>query len=222
MPYQIPGMFLFLEPAGLQIGALFALSLACGIGYEALNRRFQENVRLVFAIVSCVAIGLECWPLFSGSMFREPSPTWASLPSAYVKVPDDWLALRSEMLNRASSNSILLLPPNKDYQSEYTWGYHGVDLVAMDMVPQSVLMPGSSVNYTQDRRTLALSNQLVGLLFANDRHFTEAIRMLGIRYVLLRNDIVARGFPFEPSIYERAIARECGRPHCILRTIGDL
>ena len=87
---------------------------------------------------------------------------------------------------------------------------------------QSVLMPGSSVNYTQDRRTLALSNQLVGLLLANDRHFTEAIRMLGIRYVLLRNDIVARGFPFEPSIYERAIARECGRPHCILRTIGDL
>ena len=92
----------------------------------------------------------------------------------------------------------------------------------MDMLPQSVLMPGSSVNYTQDRRTLALSNQLVGLLLANDRHFTEAIRMLGIRYVLLRNDIVARGFPFEPSIYERAIARECGRPHCILRTIGDL
>ena len=125
--YRIPGMFLFLEPAA-QIGALFALSLACGIGYEALNRRFQKNSRLVFAIVSCVAIGLECWPLFSGSMFREPSPTWASLPSAYVKVPDDWLALESEMLNRASSDSILLLPPNKDYQSEYTWGYHGVDL----------------------------------------------------------------------------------------------
>jgi hypothetical protein len=192
--YSIPGFFLLIESVGITILAVLSISIVLGIVVDEAERaRAASSIGMVrlaaLCGVSIVAVLLAASPLLSGLIFSQVS----GAVSGYVRLPAYWPQAAAYLNSQTGLGSVLVLPENRSYQAHYDWSYQGVDLIADELIARYVLLLGPPLNYFADYRLEAIKDTLSGMLASQDPHTSEALRTLGIRYVLCRNDVEPYG-----------------------------
>src|SRR5688500_529628 len=87
-------------------------------------------------------------PLWTGSVIPDQR---AYLPSAHVKVPDDWHQVATAINRTASAGKVLVLPLDDFYQMPTNWGYYGVDSIAASLIKRPVLQDPPGGYFTPNR-----------------------------------------------------------------------
>ncbi|MBV8282616.1 MAG: hypothetical protein JO347_11215, partial [Candidatus Eremiobacteraeota bacterium] len=192
--FKIPGMFLFIEPAGLTIVAALCAALCLGIALESAPEMFR-NLPLK-RLLSGAAIGgliVSNLAVITGAVFHESS---GFEPAMHVRVPAYWFDI-ARRINRAPPGGAFVLPADPTQYAEYSWGFYGADTLARDLLHRHVLLPGATRGYVLPHAQLSIERKLASMLDAGSPLVAPALRDLGIRYVIYRNDVLlSTGFPF--------------------------
>jgi hypothetical protein len=193
--YSLPGLVMFIEPAGFIIAALLMVSLAIAIVTEELQLfAVQSGFRARIAFGACIlgtvaACLLSASPLLSGLIF---SGLERGGVSNYIAVPPYWFEAAAAIDDAPGRGAVLVLPADDTYQMIYNWKYQGVDVIPLELIKRPVLLQGSSLNYFSDVRVEDIKKSLAGSLAFQSRSSAAALRTLGIRFILCRKDVVFR------------------------------
>jgi hypothetical protein len=113
-----------------------------------------------------------------------------------VQIPAYWFAMASYMRTLPDHDGYALLPNEDYYQQQYTWGYYGVDLLPMAIIDRPELfLADSSAGYTSTSpaRDAYIRAIVTNLHAGQMQTFARDVGELGVRYVLLRRDVVPLG-----------------------------
>jgi hypothetical protein len=188
--FKLPGMFLLIEPYGLILVAALVAALACGLAVDAIRARYESNGgRIASALLGAVFV---CGVLannlatITGAIFHEETNI---LPDVHIALPDDWRSLSARLDATGEPGGVLVLPPDDFYQIDYTWGYHGVDFIPIEVLHRDVLMPGAPFNYTQAAAAASIDATVASLARQRSPLLKPLLRDLGVRYVVARDDV---------------------------------
>jgi hypothetical protein len=188
--YRIPGMFLFIEPYGAILIAALCMALACGIVADRIAARADKRRATTAAIAAGVVfVGASlCANLaaVTGAIFHEQQDP---LPNVHIVLPDYWRTLASRLNGEAAPGGVAILPADDFYQVDYDWGFHGADLLPVTLLHRAVLMPGSPLTYTQTPESHVVDAQIVRAIAAGSPAAVTLLRDVGVRYVVVRNDV---------------------------------
>ncbi|MFB9675387.1 alpha-(1-_3)-arabinofuranosyltransferase domain-containing protein [Streptosporangium vulgare] len=166
------------------------LGLAALVSYVGARRAV---VRLPVAVAGAGLVGLTLVPVAAAGI--APS-------GAFADVPEHWRQAASWLDDRADQGTVLVLPGAR--RGEYTWGR------PLDEPFQPLLKKARWVSNTIVPWGTAGSNRLVKAIddrFANGQGsegLTQALRRMGVRYLLIRNDLdrVAFGDAWPARVHE--------------------
>lgn len=200
--WKIPGMFLFLDPAGgtglalLLLGLVSALvfdSIFIGVGYFDPRRSGLRVLALAAAVSIACLSGIA---MLSGAIFRGEviASDGSLLPSEYVRVPTYWTRAAAYLNGTRRGAGVLLLPPvlGTGYDVQYDFGYYGTDSLPQDLIlrPLLYLHPAGTWGYISHPEAQSASDALNQLIDERSPLAERLMRNLGIEYVMFRNDIV--------------------------------
>lgn len=219
--WKIPGVFFFDDPLGGSVLALFLLSIVCAATFDGLFERYSARkhvayVRAAAAAGVVAAAALSGTLLLSGASFHGPvdAPDGFDAPSVYVRVPAYWRAAATYLNEDPRSGGVLLLPPTLSvgYDVSYRWGYYGVDGLAQNSIARPLLSLDrgllEGLGYIKHRESQAQADSIQALLDARSPIVANALRGIGIRFVLFRGDV------FDPQhvwLTDADVARILGR-----------
>jgi hypothetical protein len=188
--FKLPGMFLLIEPNGLILVAALAAALACGLSIDAVRERIAGAGREVAgAALAAFFVGgmfVNNLATVTGAIFHEQT---GILPDVHIAIPDEWRSLAARIDDSGVAGSVLVLPPDDFYQVDYTWGYHGVDLIPIELLRRDVLMPGAPFNYTQSATAASIDASITELARERSPVLPLLLRDLGIRFLVVRDDV---------------------------------
>jgi arabinofuranan 3-O-arabinosyltransferase len=198
----MPGYWLFREPSKLLLLVMLPMAVLAGLGVAHLLTR--EDVWLRRLAVGLVLGALVyAHPIFTGEVIPDERPR---LPSAHVRVPDAWDKAASMLNAQRASGRLLVLPRSDYYQVPTTWGYYGVAFTrplvhrpVVESQPGGYFRPLPTVSSLEE----SIETDLLSGRLARAR---QALRALGVGYVLLRRD-VDRSFPNRRFARPRLLAR---------------
>jgi hypothetical protein len=186
---RLPGFFLLEEPAGLMIVSLLAISVVTGIVIDEIAwgpqevRRFSRALSSALALVTVACALLSASPLLDGTIF-------SAQPNNYVSVPAYWRAAAAYVNAVHGEGSVLVLPPDSQYQAAYDWGYHAADALAIELFQRPVLQLGPAIGYVADPRYEAIKRKIEGMLIVQDENTVSTLRSLGVRFIVCRRDTI--------------------------------
>ncbi|MFY9779280.1 MAG: hypothetical protein WAJ85_02070 [Candidatus Baltobacteraceae bacterium] len=203
--YKLPGMLLFLEPAGPLYVAMFCFAIAFSAAVGESLRRLPQSTLAHVGLSSGVALAivLSGWPLISGETFRSYT---LQLPSEYIRVPVDWAP--RHIGGDSASGAVLVLPPDDFYQQRYLWGYTGVDVLPQFSYKRPVWVAGWTGSYINlPPATARISALVLALSTKGSNELYPVLKDLGCRFVVYRSDLVTPA-PSGPSLEDvsRALA----------------
>lgn len=194
---QIPGMWLLREP-GAKVGVPLLLVMAALATYTidgmldrvcAPEGPHGRAARVGNAIAVSVLVGgslLYSHPVWTGEVVPRTRP---KLPSARVKVPEEW-AMAARFLNSHDrTGKVLMLPLRTYYQAETTWGYYGADFVP-SLVERPVITATPQSYFGTPPAYETLLMEAADALTGRDRsRLGRAEKLLGAETLVIRRDI---------------------------------
>ncbi|MEM2144744.1 MAG: hypothetical protein QW279_05250 [Candidatus Jordarchaeaceae archaeon] len=136
------------------------------------------------------------WPFWTGDVIRSNG---ATIPSARVSIPKDYLDAASWLNSLAEDFNVLSIPLIKNGAlSSYVWnngtfGYFGAE-------PSLKIFPKPLLIYAADSNGLALT--AVNMLSNNESTVANLLSLLNVRYVLFHNDynpILTQAYSVTPN-----------------------
>ena len=178
----LPGFSFFKNPEAL-FGFPYALSLSIIFSFsvaEIIKRLKYKVLMFALAIIVVIASG---FPLVTGEVFLKESGIF---PSYKIKIPQYMYEAGSFLNREEGSDRILTLPQSDPSQTHFNWGYLGVDPTS-SFVNKPVLAFYSS--YYQNVGLSGLLSGMEELKNVNSPNFQYLTSLLGVRYIIQRNDI---------------------------------
>lgn len=187
---------IFREPF-TKFGMIYVLSI-CVLLYISLSG-FEKWVRPKYKLICFAFIYLAVFISIKPSLFGEHVwDKWnANMRTFRVKIPEYWLELAKFVDNAGIQNARILTIPEVQYGTAWNWpyGFSSADDVAPFFVGSTNLTlrnPVPSVGGS--------SGEVISSVFKNKSLDKKYLSLLGIRYVLLENDIDWRfGIPKRPN-----------------------
>jgi hypothetical protein len=198
--YQnVPLMSMFREPVSKFTMLIIPfLALLIGFGAEKIaNLRLPKlslrsnKILIISALVLTfiVAVG----PII---VYNPIESKTEELPySSYVKIPNYWYNAVDWLNNQPGNGKVLLTPIDDFYEMPYNWtngwdGYYGTDQLIDSMINKPIISTNILSGYKINNDTAATLFQL-GYAIRSGRvgEFKDFLDMLGVRYILQRNDI---------------------------------
>lgn len=167
------------------LGTERLLRLATRLRIPRRNFRVKPAGALLIAILMLNGGG---YALAAGTYLPRPAP---GENSAFVHIPPYWKAAAA-FLNRYSGRTLIL--PNDDfYQMPYSWGYYGADAVPTTLLHQALLLAPNTGGYLGGSTGFGdVETALVQALAAGKSiDLAPVLRKLGVRYLLVRKDILS-------------------------------
>lgn len=216
--YALPGMFMFIEPYGAVLIAALGLCLCCALGADALFASpsvINRRIGAAFVAASVAALSWNNLAAITGAIFHE---RMNFSPNEHITLAGEWVAAAKFLNEKPDADGVVVLPPNEHYQADYEWGYRGVDLLAIELLHRDVLMPGAPYWYTQAPHEVSLDATLRRLVALRMPLARPLLADLGIRYVLVRDDVhpVSHGLSPDPREYAVMLA---GPPAAVFGSI---
>lgn len=190
---DIPGMVMFREPASKFTMALMpflALLVGCAVDNIAnsnITKQKRHNVKKIALTIFVILIFIiSVYPLTTNPIETETS----QLPfSTYVKIPDYWYEAGNWLNNQTADFKILMTPPDDFYAMPYVWGYYGTDEFLTRFIQKSMLLT-YYISYEMNP-DVSTSLEYLGKTVADNKtaEFKCLLDLLGIKYILQRNDI---------------------------------
>ncbi|MGH9893332.1 MAG: hypothetical protein ACREA0_15345, partial [bacterium] len=218
----VPGMWLLREPASKLGVALVLLYCAlAAITVEAVIHAVRQRGgmrRLGVGVVSGSMVVLAAaypYPLWTGEVIADRRPR---LPSAHVRVPEDWRRLAS-VVNRSSiRGKVLTLPLNDYYQVPTSWGYYGSDRIPSLLLrrPSIQFSPGGYFSLAPSYQAIVQGVQS-SILNRDGSATRRLLAALGVSHVILRKDIA-----LDPSRHPGRYIEQPGRLKPGLRSTPGL
>jgi arabinofuranan 3-O-arabinosyltransferase len=188
---HVPDYWLFRDPMKALLLTTLAFSVLGGIAVDRLIR-FRPSLRPAGIVLALALMGgalAYVYPLYTGAVIPDHRPT---LPSAHVRIPEAWKEA-ALFMNAQPRGRVLVLPAANYYQLGTTWGYYGASFTALaihdpviELAPGGYFRPPGSVS-----ELVAATQQ--SILAGDVRMAVRCLQALGIRYVLLRRDLVPIG-----------------------------
>ncbi len=186
-PYQKFGFWL---PFGYSIlaGAAF-FTMANGTTMFTRSHRSTKSLKrpnlskkravALLMILLSISIGYS-WPMATGDLIPEKTST---VPSARVEIPQYYLEAAAWLESQKGPFRIISLPKDQILQSSnWTNGYAGIDVLRL-LTGDSIISTDSQVP-TLD----AFQRGLYEYIYAGGDNLTAVLRILNVRFVLLRMD----------------------------------
>jgi hypothetical protein len=194
--YTLPYGWLLREPGRFLIVAdlLYAILIALtvdavitGLSGRNFHIGSRARLRVLVPLLLAILVVVPGLPLLTGVVVPEQRPL---LPSAHVRIPNDWTEMGAFIDSLPTSGSVLVLPPDDFYQMPYTWGYYGTDSFIGDVINRPVLVP-SGQGYIPATPQLLGAVQLTAqsILAGNWRQVEALLDVLGTPLILVRGDI---------------------------------
>ena len=192
--HRVPGFWLLREPM-TKVGVLILLCFVAllSIGAESLLDRASTapRRRILWAGLAVVVTGavLYSHPLWTGAVIPDER---GGLPSAHVAVPDEWRAASAVVNESSRPGKVLLLPLDPFYQMTTTWGYHGVDEIARQLVRRPVIQRLPGGYYEEANMFGVLVDRVESALAAGEvGEVPGLLRALGVSHVIIRHDLTS-------------------------------
>jgi hypothetical protein len=145
----------------------------------------QLTNMLAPALVAALVL-LPGFPLVTGVIVADKRPL---LPPMHVKLPAYWNEMTAFIDATPQAGSLLVLPPDDNYQMPYRWGYFGNDQFVADLMTRPVLNPTTGYFSASDQLSSAV-NLTAKSILALDWPLTDRLlRVLGTPLVLVRTDL---------------------------------
>jgi arabinofuranan 3-O-arabinosyltransferase len=215
--HNVPGMWLFRDPASkftTVLAGIFAMGIC------AFITRLPRPQSILTALACVPIVAVLGYPLWTGAVIPGPRPLH---PSAHVRVPDSWLQATAFIRERGGRT--LILPLDDYYQVRYAWGFYGADVVPDELIGNSALklLPSTATYQQPDAAFTRIGLELRSAL--TSARYSDAaalMRMLGVRWILLRRDLAPNKWtPFSPpSAVLKRLVRQSFCRH--VRTFGSL
>jgi arabinofuranan 3-O-arabinosyltransferase len=187
----VPGFWLLRDPAKVGLVLMLVLSLLTAI---AIARLVDISRVLGATAAALVVAGVVAYahPFLTGEVVPDERPL---LPSAHVRVPDEWHAAAAFVDDARAPGKVLVLPQLEYYQAPTTWGYYGASFLhRLFERPVIEVRPGG---YSENQVVAELVRTLETDLLARRDTAVPLLKALGARYVLLRRDLDTT-FPDRP------------------------
>lgn len=185
---NMPGYFLFREPTKLLLISMLAFAPLSGFAVAEITSRTARRRNWTRGAAALVVVGVLAYvhPLFTGEVIPDRRPL---LPPTHVTIPSEWFQAARYVNRQPPEGKLLVLPRGDFYQMPTTWGYYGVGFTSL-MIRRPVLESAPGGYFRPYGRVGTLmraveQSLLQGRMFAAQ----SAMRALGLRYVLLREDI---------------------------------
>ena len=192
---NLPGFWLLREPMG-KLGAplvliYLALAAIAVTAVEARTRRARSAIRIpaltVTGLLLAGALAAPI-PMFTGEVIPvDRSP----FPSAQVDFPEEWLQLADTINSSDRPGKTLVLPLAPFYQMTTSWGFHGADLTARQLIERPVIqvLPGGYFGETAGFESLVTEVQR---RLENDETdgIPRLLEALGVSHVIVRADLI--------------------------------
>lgn len=183
--YKIPGFFLLIEAGGLTVAALLSLCVVLALLIKNANR----VARTLLLAATVVAAFASASPMINGLLFSGRSE--GGPVNSYISLPGSWRDAATYLNSAKSNGSVLVLPADRAYQTRYTWGYEGVDLLPAELLHAPSLLLGPSLDYLVNPQLESIKSTLRDMVREKSDALAPVLRQLGIQYVLCRGDVAA-------------------------------
>lgn len=185
---SLPIAFLFQESAGFSIVALLCMTLSAAAVFETL--RSSERWRRIWpsvGVLTAASAGFASSLMLSGAVFPD---FYTGVPPKYVRLPSAYQAAERFIDGAPGPGGILMLPADDGYQSLYAWGYYGSDVFADVVFRRRVLIPSSTLGYIANRMQASVSQKVLALMRDRSARLVPLLHDIGIRFVVLRGDVL--------------------------------
>lgn len=187
---HVPGLWLFREPMSkLGVGLVLVYSLLAAFAVErsVAWRRGRAPGTVAAVIVLAAALAYP-WPLWTGAVVPDERPL---LPSAHVRVPDEWHAAAAAVNRSPVRGKALVLPLASYYQVTTSWGYHGASALPGQLLLRPVLQRAPGSYFENLENADALMTAAEGALAGSDAGAAlRLLQALGVSHVVVRHDLV--------------------------------
>ena len=193
---NVPGLWLLREPMSKVGGILVLIEVvlaACTLA--AILRRLRDHSMKRRAMWAGLLGALVCLALVF------PYPVWTGavgsdgkhgLPTATVKVPDEWRTVGTTINSSPTRGKVLVLPLDRYYQVTTDWGFHGADELVQQLVDRPVLQLLPDGYFAPGGDAAAVMKGIEAHLLRGDGAGALALmRVLGVSDVLVRTDVLA-------------------------------
>ena len=214
---HVPGFWLLRDPAKVALILVLVVSLLAALGVARLTR-FSPWVGTATAIVVVGGAVTYAYPLYTGAIVPTDRPL---LPSAHVRVPDEWRQAARYLEADPADGKVVVLPRLDYYQVPTTWGYYGSSFLhQLIKRPVIEVLPGG---YYRDPPVARLVEALEDRIQMGNGAVTPLLRTLGARYVVLRRDLDA-SFPGRSFTDPRVLSADLRRVSELrrVRTFGAI
>lgn len=185
---SLPVAFLFQESAGFSVVALLCMMLSAAALFEAL--RWSERLRGTWpplGALTIVSAALASVLMLTGAVFPD---FYSGVPSKYVRLPKAYVEAERYIDGAPGAGGILMLPADDTYQSLYSWGYYGSDVLTDVVFRRRVLIPSKPLGYISNWLQASVSQKILALMRDRSNRLGGLLHDIGIRFVVLRNDVV--------------------------------
>lgn len=186
--YSLPLLYAFIEPAGLIYIAIFSLSAVLAFALQRYTQNSVTPARTIVVLTGSVAVAaISAYAVLTGQVFHGIN---ANLPSMYSKIPDYWNAAAKAIQTTSHDEGIAVLPADAAYQAYYAWGYKGADTIPAALFNRRILLPGPPFGYLTSQTRDSIYDKVVALLRSDSPLLAPALKSLGIRFIVYREDVL--------------------------------
>ena len=204
--FRLPLMSMFREPVSkFTLLIIPFLALLIGFGSEKIaNLRipklsFRSSKILILSVLMLIFL-VAVQPLIISAygdgqiVYNYPIESYTDkLPySSYVKIPDYWYQATDWINSQPGAGKVLLTPIDDFYQMPYNWkdGYYGTDQLIDSLIDKPIISTNILSGYKINNETAATLFELgYAIRCGRIDEFKDFLDLLGIKYILQRNDI---------------------------------
>jgi hypothetical protein len=185
--YSLPGLYAFIEPAGLIYIAVFFLAIVLALTLDDAESTAGSRLWKIAPAVCVFVAATSAYAVITGALFHGINE---NLPSMYTRIPSYWSAAAKAIEAAPQTDGVAVLPADPAYQAYYDWGYKGADTIPATLFNRRVLVLGPPFGYLSSVNRTSIYNKISALVDNKSPLLAPALRSLGVRFVVYRNDII--------------------------------
>jgi len=214
---HVPGFWLFREPAAkfdiplsLAYSVLIAFTMQQAVALLRRIRAVGATLAYGSCLIMTVVFVVAPHPLITGEVLPHNRPV---LPSSRIQVPGYWHEMSRYLNQQPGDGRVVLLPSNSYYAVRYSWGFYGSDELASELIERPVIrLDMHNFAYLGGRYSSSqLNNVVSSALNDRDPALAGLLRLLGVKYVLQRNDVqveLRNGMALSPGAVKEALSSQ--------------